>query len=578
MARIVLPEPRALAFRYQRQHQDVQPTVGMNNYRPQDIGATLALAERVRDEYALPAAQAVYKRAVGDPMMEAARRRAGLQGRSEPDFEAPADLGPLAMAAAPREDVEGAVGEALRSDFAAATMPAFVRRNLPIIARVPQPLLAPQPEPTPQPQPSPTPEAQPPVPFNQPAAFDRPQALGGVAVRGGSAPIAVPGVQRQRLSDRALAMASGAQEAPATQEAELPSYGLDFDEGAVYNQDELQSLALSAKMSGTPEDKARVAALIDRQPMHDAVPQSFAEFFSGAHIQRRRNELKAELGMTAGSGGGVSDPLKVAEFRRKEADSAARRPGWIADSQRKGEVAAFARTREEQEAFERDLKNDLAQYAVLRAQYGAASAQAKAVASAIRSKYQGALDQSTIARNFGAAGLDRERAATERVVRDPRVASIKAGTENVAARTVTEGFRPANVQAQTGMFGRMPAQTGMERSAFSTEMDLDERIAKLRGEVAGDEAWLTQNPEYTGSGPNVQGMIRRANVSGSAPNAQRELTEIEQKRPAVRADLARKKREIEELLRLKGELGATATRYSTSRSRPVLSEPQDGER
>lgn len=567
MGRIVLPEPRALAFRYQRQRQDVQPTDGMANYRPQDIGAALALAEHVRDEYALPLAQAVYKRGVGDPMMEAAKRRTKITTKDARTFEAPEDLGPIAMGVGNKEDVESAVGASLRPEYVAATTPPFVKRNLPIMVKpqIPQP---PDPQDAQGGATAPT-QAQAPA-----AGLDRPAARGSVTVAGGVRPIEVPGVQRQVLSDAAQAGIAQIQQPAQQAPAEIPSYGLDFDDKAIYSQDELSSLVASARQVGDPESKARVAALIDRQPMHDAVPQSFTEFFSGAHVNRRREELKKQLGMEASAAGSAADPLKLAEFRRKEADSAARRPGWQADSQRKGVEAGFARVEEEQEAFQRDLDNDLKQYALIRGQYGAASAQANAMRAAIKAKYGAQMERSTIARNFASAGLDRERAETDRTLRAPRKESIEAGTGLAKARTASdEAFRDprvANINAQTGMYGRMPAAFDSVRASWGQSMDLDERLAKLRGELAGRQKWIADNPEYAGSGPNIAGVTKRTNVSTDFEAAQRELSELEKKRPEVKADIERIKKEIEEVEKLRrGMPTASGGSASATSSRPA---------
>lgn len=565
MGRIVLPEPRALAFRYQRQRQDVQPIGSANPNKLKDIGTALALAEHVRDEYALPLAQAVYKRGVGDPMMEAAKRRAGIAAEDARTFEAPEDLGPIAMGVGNKEDVESAVGAALRPEYAAATTPSFVRRNLPIVVKpqIPQP-------PDPQDiQGGATPPAQAPA-----ATLDRPAARGAVTVPGGERPIEVPGVQRQVLSDAAQAGIAQIQQPAQQAPAELPSYRLDFDDKAIYSQDELSSLVSSARLVGNPEEKARVAALIDRQPMHDAVPQSFTDFFSGAHVNRRREELKKRLGMDASAAGSAADPLKLAEFRRKEADSAARRPGWQADSQRKGVEAGFARVEEEQEAFQRDLDNDLKQYALIRGQYGAASAQANAMRAAIKAKYGDQMEWSTIARNFASAGLDRERAETDRTLRAPRKESIEAGTGLAKARTVSDqAFRDprvANINAQTGMYGRMPAAFDSVRASWGQSMDLDERLAKLRGELAGRQKWIADNPEYAGSGPNIAGVTKRTNVSTDFEAAQRELSELEKKRPEVKADIERIKKEIEEVEKLRrGMPTASGGSASATSSRPA---------
>ena len=553
--RIVLPTPEALALRYRRQHADVQPTDGMANYGMKDLALGMALAEKGA-EMAFPIGSAIHKATVRDPnqlaAMNAARQRIGVE-------EAGAHLLGADPPVAVPSMADGSAATPLRTEYESVlTRPNFIRRGLPTV--VAPPLVADQ------------------RPAQEPAQRDRPGALPGGTVSAPGAVVERPEVEQQELPPMVAPVSVPQQGASAV--SQLPQAPVvNFNPQDVLPMNQLSTLVQAARATGDPVQMASVAQFIDAQPMEDAEPQGWGDIFTGNHKTRARETLKAQLGL--GATAGASDPLKRMDLERKILDSEAMRPGRQAESQVKQVAASGAERRASQEEASRDLANQVAQLDAMVKQASVPRAQAEAVLAQLEARYGRESLLAAIRLKNASASRASAQAQTENQLRDEReeqlvantrrayiqgddvqatrlgrIAQTEASTGLTQARTSTEEVlrqpRRRELIERAGMESRSPA--GVQTSGFRSRQDIDKEIARLRGDLAGADQFLSANPAPENMQQSAQQMRAQARAAGSVRGGRGQQEQVAAARRAAQSKRSEIMRTIEELSKLRAAL------------------------
>jgi Tfp pilus assembly protein PilV len=560
MGRIVLPEPKDVAarmgLRAQRQHADVQPTDGMANYRPEDIARTLAVAEHVRDEYALPLARGIY--ASGNAArMAAARHKLGVDRQVARDFESPDDMSAIAMSYEDKPAVESAVGDAMQMpDYEGMVAKPFLqRRDVPIVAG------------------SQLPAATAPAPVAA-APMERAPQMDSLTVDAGvGKKFVVEPPDRAELPQPAIQQTFESFQG-ASPAAQIPSYSVDVDENMVYDQNQLVSLVQSAKATNDPAQMSRVAHIIDTQPMPDVVPETWSDFFMpDQQRQRVRSKLKQALGLGSNASS-AADPLKVAEFQRKAAADAAKMPGWRAESHKKAIDAAYAETEAQQRVVTGDIKNDLNRLRAMVVQAKIPREVAAAELAQIKAAYGERETRAKIAEMKAQGWLAGERAKTEDQLRDDRQHGIQAKAaldeqRATESKALLEPRRRELVE-RAALHGRLPPTTVSAGAGFSKQTEIDKEIARLEGDIAGHQQWMQDNPLPASGKTNQKQAIAtaRAIASGDQAKVSGVLAARQKEFQERRAEAVKAAKRIEELRKLRAtipESSFSTTRTSTPR-------------
>lgn len=572
MARIVLPTPDALALRYRRQNPNVQ-TDGMSHYTMKDLATGMALAEKVSTEVVFPAVNAGHKALVRDPnqraAMEAARARIGAA-------QLPA-----------QNEAMGADPDVVDEDSAIATEPAqggsdyanvlgspvLMRRGVPTVAMAQAPMQAPQQ-----------------APQQAPMERDRPGDMAGGTVSVPGASVELPAVPQQELPP----VREIPQQPQQSATARIPQAAeIDVNPQAVMSMNELSTLAQAARATNDPVQMARVAQIIDAQPMEDAEPRGWFDFFTGNHKRDAKEALKAKLGLGSGSSS-ANDPLKRMELERKILDSEAMRPGRQADSEAKQVAAAGAERKAAQEERGRDLSNRIAELDALLKQGNVPKAQAEAIRADIKARWTEREIKAAILAQKASASKNFAQAKTENQLRDDRQENVQANTRGAYVRAddmqVTRPLRVENLEqdvaakvartrtddatragkvrelkTRSDMQTRMPADS--VGAGSRTDLTIDDKIARAEADIAGNLQWLSANPEATTPAEQRAEMRRLARATGDEEAASAMLKANIQERKKRAAEIADRKQYIESLKRTKPTVASTSTHSSGTKPR-----------